>query len=239
MAEAAPAAPEEAPSPGFLSNLFGLYFGPKEAFTNIVRKPSFWAPLAIFVVLQLAFTGLWLSKMDMMEFLRNQAEASGRPFQPPPPQAMGFVRGMFWAIAVFVGPLFIVLFSLLYLFIFRFFYASEVTFKQCLAIGFHTAAATNLVTVPLAILVFFLKGDWNVAPQELVQANPAAFLEKDAVAKPLWALLSSLDLFVLWPLFLSSVGFGVASKRATASAFWGVAAPWIVILVGKVLWAFF
>jgi len=239
MSEAgAVAAPGES-SPGFLGKLFGIYFSPKEAFTHIVRQPSFWLPLLLFVVVQLVFTGLWLSKMDMMEFLRNQAESSGRPFQAPPPQAMGFVRGTFWAIALLAGPLVILFFSAIYLFIFRFFFAGEVTFKQCMAILSYTSLATNLVTVPLAILVFFLKGDWNLAPQELVQANPSAFFEKDEVAKPLWALLSSLDLFVFWPIFLTSVAFGVATRRTTGSAMWGVAIPWVIFLVGRVLFAFF
>jgi hypothetical protein len=88
------------------------------------------------------------------------------------------------------------------------------------------------------LLVFSMKGDWNLNPQELLQANPTALLEKDAVAKPLWALLSSLDVFSFWVMFLLAVGFGVASKRATGSAFWGAATPWIVYVVGKVLFAF-
>jgi hypothetical protein len=239
LADAGVVASEDAPSPGFLSNLFGLYFGPKEAFTNILKKPSFWVPLLLFVALQVAFTAVWLSKMDMMEFLRGQAESSGRPFVPPPPQAMGFVRGMFWFMAVCAGPVIVLVFAALYLFIFRFFYASETTFKQSMAVVTHSTLATNLVTVPLAVLVYALKGDWNVAPQELIKANPAAFFEKDAMAKPLWAFLSTLDLFVFWPIFLTSVGFGVASKRATGSAVWGVAAPWILYVVGKVVFAFF
>jgi hypothetical protein len=239
MAQADPSPAAVEPSPGFLSNLFGLYFGPKEAFQGILRKPSFWVPLALFVALQLGFTAVWLSKMDMMEFLRNQAEASGRPFQAPPPEAMGFVKVFFWAPAVLFGPIFMLAAAALYLFIFRFFLASEVMFKQAMAVVSHTFVATGLVTTPLMLLVFALKGDWSLAPQELLQANPTALLDKEAVAKPLWALLSSLDLFSFWNLFLLAVGFGVASKRATGSAFWGVATPWIIYVVGKVAFAFF
>jgi Yip1 domain len=225
--------------PGFLSNLFGLYFGPKEAFVEIVKRPTFWVPLVLFVVLQLLFTGVWLSKIDMMEFLRNQAEAGGKPFQAPPPEAMGFVKGVFWAIALLTGPLLCVLSAAVYLFIFRFFFAGQVTFKQSMAIVTQTSLATGLVTTPLMLLVFALKGDWNVNPQELLHANPTALLDKEAVAKPLWALLSSLDLFSFWILFLLAVGYGVASRRPTGSAFWGVAIPWIIIIVGKVAFAFF
>jgi Yip1-like protein len=240
MSESRPAVVEPGSgSPGFLGNLFGLYFSPKEAYQNIVKKPSIWIPLLVFVAVQLVFTGMWLSKMDMMLFLRNQAEASGRPFQAPPPQAMGFVRGTFWAIALLAGPIFMTLSAAVYLAIFRFFLAAEVTFKQAMAVVVHTFLATSFVSVPLMLLVFSLKGDWNFPPQELLQANPSAFFDKEAVAKPLFALLSALDLFSFWILFLLSVGFGVASKRTTGSAFWGVATPWLIYVVGKVAFAFF
>lgn len=225
--------------PGFLSNLFGLYFGPKEAFVNIVRKPSFWVPLLLFMAIQIAFTGAWLSKMDMMEFLRNQAESTGKPFQAPPPEAMGFVRGMFWAIAVLVGPILCFVCGALYLFIFRFFFASEVTFKQAMAIVTHTFLATGLVSTPLILLIFVLKGDWNLVPQEALQTNLSLLFAKDSVSKPLWALLGSLDLLSFWSLFLLATGFGVASKRPTASAFWGVATPWALYVAFKVIAAFF
>jgi hypothetical protein len=225
--------------PGFLSNLFGLYIGPKEAFTNIVRKPSFWIPLVVFIALQLLFTGAWLSHMDIMEFLRNQAESSGKPFQAPPPQAMGFVRGMFWAIAVLGGPIFCFACAGLYLFIFRFFFAGEVTFKQAMAVVTHTFLATALVSTPLIVLIFVLKGDWNLDPGAALQTNLTILFAKDAVSKPLWALLGSLDLLSFWNLFLLAVGFGVATKRPTASAFWGVATPWAIYVALKVLFAFF
>jgi hypothetical protein len=224
---------------GFLGNLFGLYFGPRDAFTSILRKPSFWVPLLVLVVIQIAFTGVWLSHMDVTEFLRNQAEAAGKPFQAPPPQAMGFIRGMFWLIAVLGSPIFCLLAGAINLFIFRFFYASEVTFKQSMAIVTHAFLATSLVTTPLMLLVFALKGDWNLNPQELVPANLTLLVAKDAVAKPIYALLGSLDLFAFWILYLLGAGYGVASKRPTGSAIWGVAVPWLLIVAFKVIAAFF
>mgnify|MGYP003508642005 CR=1 FL=1 len=71
----------------------------------------------------------------------------------------------------------------------------------------------------------------------VIQANLGLFLEKSSAAKPLWALLSSIDLFSLWMVFLLAVGFGVASKKTTGSAIWGVAIPWILIVLAKVGWA--
>ena len=81
------------------------------------------------------------------------------------------------------------------------------------------------------LLVLQLKGDWNINPQEAIQANLGLLLDKSTAAKPLWALLTSIDVFSLWMVFLLAVGFGVASRKTTGSAIWGVAIPWILIVL--------
>ena len=83
----------------------------------------------------------------------------------------------------------------------------------------------GLLTTPLMLLVFQLKGDWNLNPQELLQANLSLLLDKATAAKPLWALLSSIDVFSLWMVFLLAAGFAVASRKTTGQAIWGVACP--------------
>ena len=40
----APVAPEPASAGGFFQNLVDVFFSPREAFTRIVRRPSFWLP---------------------------------------------------------------------------------------------------------------------------------------------------------------------------------------------------
>ena len=234
QADERPAAVVE-PSPGFLSNLFGLYFGPGAAFGSILKKPSFWAPLLVFVALQLTFTGVWLQRLDMLEFLRNQAEEAGRPFQAPPEQAMGFVRGMFWASAVVFTPIMVLVIAAVYLFVFRFFLASEVTFKQAFTIVAYAFLAVALVHTPLILLTMALKGDWNLDPRVVVAANPTILLDKTSTAKPLYALAQSLDLFYLWTLFLVAVGFAVACRRKTGDVLAAVLVPWgivVAIMVG-------
>ncbi len=79
-----------------------------------------------------------------------------------------------------------------------------------------------------------MKDDWNINPQEALQANPGLLLDKAETAKPLWALVTSFDLFSLWLMFLLASGFGVACRKTTGSAFWGVALPWALIIAVKV-----
>jgi hypothetical protein len=85
--------------------------------------------------------------------------------------------------------------------------------------------------------VLQLKGDWNINPQDAIQANLGLLLDKSTAAKPLWALLTSIDVFNLWMVFLLAVGFGVASRKATGSALWGVGICWAVVVLVKVGWS--
>jgi hypothetical protein len=238
----APVVPEQ--PGGFFQNLIDVYFSPREAFTRIVRNPSFLLPLVGYVILVLGFTGIWMSRMDAREFMKVQIEESGQADKIPAEQREAIIEQQAKWMPIFawvMGPVGIAVTLLVIagalMFIYRFFYASEVTFRQAFAIVTWIFFAVALVSTPLMLLVLQLKGDWNINPQEVIQANLGLFLEKSSAAKPLWALLSSIDLFSLWMVFLLAVGFGVASKKTTGSAIWGVAIPWILIVLAKVGWA--
>ena len=242
VASPAPIAPE--PGGGFFQNLIDVFFSPREAFTRIVRNPRFLLPLVGYVVLVLGFTGIWMSRMDAREFMKTQIEESGRADKIPAEQREAIIEQQAKWMPIFawvMGPVGIAVTLLVIagalMFIYRFFYSSEVTFRQAFAIVTWIFFAVSLVSTPLILLVLQLKGDWNINPQEAIQANLGLLLDKSVAAKPLWALLSSIDLFSLWMVFLLAVGFGVASKKATGSAIWGVAIPWIVIVLCKVGWA--
>jgi Yip1-like protein len=223
--------------PGFPQNLFNLYFGPTEAFTAILKKPSFWAPLLAFVVLQLAFTWVWMGRIDVIEFLKIQAENAGQPFQEPPGSAVGFIRGMFWMSAVVFTPLMILIVAGVYLFVFRFFLASEVNFKQAMTVVAYSFLAVALVHTPLILLTMHLKGDWNLDPRTVVAANATLLLDKTTTPKPLYVLAGAIDGFFLWTLWLVAAGFGVASRRTTGAALPGVFVPWGILVLCMVGWA--
>ena len=242
MSSPAPVAPES--GGGFFQNLIDVYFAPREAFTRIVRNPRFLVPLVAYVILVLGFTGVWMQKMDPAEFMKTQIEESGQADRIPAEQREAIIEQQAKWMPIFawvMGPVgiavsFLVIAGAL-LFIYRFFYAAEVSFRQSFAIVTWVFFAVGLVTTPVTLAVMSLKGDWNINPQEAVQANLGLLLEKSSAAKPLWTLLTNIDVFSLWMVFLLAVGFGVASKKTTGSAIWGVAIPWILIVLGKVGWA--
>jgi hypothetical protein len=241
-----PPAPTPEAATGFFANLIDLFFAPGEAFANMLRKPSPWVPLFLNVALSVAFTGIWLQKVDKVEFMKAQVEQSPRWDRVPVEQRAAIlerqaaaVPAFSWGFALVFGPLFILIVSAVLLFVFRFFYASDVTFKQSLTIVSSAMVAVGLIAIPLTLGVLAMKGDWNLNPGEALQANLSLFLDKQTAAKPLWALASSLDLFMLWRVALLTAGFAAASKRQWLDALPGVAVPWVLTVAISVAFSFF
>ncbi len=239
-----PAVPVPESSGGFLQNLIDLYFSPREAFARILRSPRILVPLVVYAALVLGFTGIWMQKMDPVEFMKTQIEESGRADRIPADQREAVIEQQAKMMPIFgwvLGPTFIAIMLLVIaatlMFVFRFFYAGEVGFKQAFAIVLWVFLAVSVISIPVTLTVLTLKGDWNIDPNQAVQANLGLLLDKSTAAKPLWALLTSIDVFVLWMVFLLAAGFGVASRKPTSSAIWGVAIPWAIIVLCKVGWS--
>jgi hypothetical protein len=179
--------------------------------------------------------------MDMAEFLRGQIEASGRAGNLSAEQIEQAVEVqlkvfpiMAWVGAVIGSPIAILLVSSVLLFVFRFFFASEVGFRQSLAVTAHSFMTVSLIQTPLILLTMALKEDWNLNPQDALGANLSLLFDKTETPAALWAFVGSVDLFSFWTIFLLSVGFGLASRRSTSSAATGVLIPWALYVALKV-----
>jgi Yip1-like protein len=232
---------QPAPERGFFAHLGGLLFSPGAEFKSIVSRPRFWAPLLVGAVLTLGFTVIWTGKVDPREFFRNQMEQSPRTSQMPPDQMervitmqSRFFRPASIFFAVVGGPIFTVVMSLIYLFVFRFIYGSQVTFRQSLTIICWTYLVIALVTTPLILLVYFMKGDWNLTPDVVLQANLAALLDRQKTARWLYTLASSIDLFEAWRIALLSLGFGAAMRRPASAALGGILGLWALYVLVRV-----
>lgn len=243
--EAAALPPASDERTGFFANLLDIYFAPAEAFSRLLKRPAFYVPLVLHVALSLGFTAIWVQKTDFRAFMKARIEESPRASQIPPDRMneivsrqAGVMAPFAWASGVLAPPLIVFALGGVFLFIFRFFYASELSYPQALTVVASTFAAIALVTTPLMLGVLLLKDDWTIPPQEALQANLTLLLDKAATAKPLHALASSLDLISFWMIFVLAAGFGAASKRPWSWALAGVAVPWALFVLGKVGLAF-
>lgn len=237
---ASPVPPEPVASSSFFQNLIDLYFAPREAFGRIVREARWLLPFVGFVLVTLGFVLIWISKMDAMQFARTTLEESAFWDKIPVEQRAQVIEQTAgrmkyaWINGLVGGTVWLLIVSLVLMFVFRFFYSAEIRFKQSFSIVTWVFFATSLVTTPLTMVVLALKNDWNLNPQEVLQANLSLLLDKSTAAKTLWALLSSIDLVSIWIVVLLAVGFGVAARKSTGAALWAVGTLWALLVLAKV-----
>lgn len=231
-----PATPEEVPVRGYGQTLMDLFIAPGDAFSDVVRRPRILIPLAIIIVLNVALIWTWLGHADLYEFVRAQAEAGGNPAPPHDKVPYGFVRGIFWFAGICAPLIFNVILAGIFLLVFNFMLGAQAKFKTVLSVLLHAGLALGLVTVPLMLVTFTLKGDWNVPPDQILQASAAAFLDKATTSKALYALAGSFDVFAIWLATMMSIGLGRATSRSTGSAATVVFTLWAIVILLKVGW---
>lgn len=236
-----PEAPGANADGGFGSALVDVYVAPREGFAKLLRLRAFWLPLGLLVALNVAFTAWWVPRADVRGMMRAQLEEQGmwdrfdaeQRARILDQQEKGF-HYVAWPGAVLGAPIGVVLLSGFFLFVYRFFYGSDVVFRDCLVVTSCTFLATGLLHTPAIVATLLLKDDWTLNPQQALQASPAALFDPGSLHPALSTLFAGLDLFLLWMLFLLSTGFGVAAKRSTGSAAWGVVVPYALVLAGFV-----
>jgi hypothetical protein len=231
-------------APGFFANLIGLYVAPIETFRSIASHPTFLAPLLAILLVNSAFTFVWLRKADHVQVCRTQLEEAGIFDHFPPEQHAAIVERQVrllpivaWLGLIVGVPVVTAVMALVFLFIYRFFYASETTFRQSLAVMTWAPLTYYLLLTLLVVLVMTLKDEWSVDPHTVIQASLGALVEKSAVPKPVHVLLDELDLAWAWLLFLVSGGYAAASRRSVGSAAVGVMVLWGISVLFKVAWA--
>jgi hypothetical protein len=228
--------PLAVPARGYGRTLVDLYAAPSDAFADLAQRPRFLVALLAAIALQLVFVGVWLAHVDLYELVRAQMQAAGQPVPPREQLPMGFIRATSWAGAV-LGPVVIdLVIALFCMFVFNFLLGAELKFKRALSVVVHASLAVSLVMIPLMLLIFTLKGDWNLPPDTLLQSSLAAFLDRASTPKALYALAGSLEVFSFWIMALMAIGLGKATGRTPGQAAPAVVGLWAVYVVLKVGW---
>lgn len=195
----------------------------------------------MFAAVTTLFTAVWMSKVDPAEFMRARIEESPRADRMTSEQKARvvetqarFLKPIALGSSLVATPVIVVAVAALYLLVFRFFLASELSFRQSMAVVAWAFLPVAIVTTSLTLLTIALKGDWSIDPSHALQANLALVLDRETTPRALYTLASSLDLFTFWQLWLLSLGYAAATRRSFSSAAWAVLALWVVWVIVKV-----
>ncbi len=208
-----PAAPEAQATIGPIGRIIGVLFSPKSTFEDIARKPSWVAPIVLLTLIGLSMNVLLARKVDWRSFAEEQLMSSSRGQQIPADQrdlaierqAKGtqffcYIRGV-------IGTPFLALFlALVYWGAYALLGGARLTFGKSFAVIAYTMVPGGIREL-LGIPILILKDPSTLGnPYNFVGSNPGAYMSMSD-AKWLSALASSLDVFIIWSVVLTAIGF--------------------------------
>lgn len=223
-----------------LGRILGVLLSPVETFRSIEARPTWAAPLLLFILLAGTASYLVQVKLDPEEAVR--AQVSKMKVDVPAEQVDKMIRdaesrtnGTKAAIAAggaAFQALIYALIAALFLVGLRLF-ASEIDYRRSFAVtlyGYAPQAVAALLSIPILLGRETLTFD--EATQGILVSSLAALAPEDASAM-LRALLGSLDLFSIWTVVLLAVGYRVVGKVSMAVSTGLVILLWLIYIGGK------
>jgi hypothetical protein len=247
-----PPSPAPTPEPAPLSEgarIVNTFIAPSKTFTDLRRNASWWAPFLLMVIVSTVFVYSVDQKIGFRKVTENQLQMSPKqsarldnlPADQRETQMRQRTVGTKW-----VSYFFPILTLIIWLIIasvlfatFKFAAGADVSFKVSLAIVVY-AGLPGLLKVLLA-MVSVLAGmsPDSFSFQNPVATNPGYFMNP-ADSPFLYSLASSLEIFLIWTLILTAIGFSCVSKVKRNTAFIVVFGWWVVFtLAGAAIGAAF
>jgi hypothetical protein len=207
---------------GALARVTGVFFDPQNTFADIVRKPTWLAPLLVLMVCWLALNVVLVRRVDWTEFSKDQIakskfaasrfdqlnEAEKERAYAQAAERSKIIR---YTRGIIGWPLLVVITAGIYLGAYKLFAGARLNFATAFAISAFGHLPDGLREL-LGIPVTLLKDSRAIDPENFLASNPGAFLSSDA---PTWqlGLLAPLDLFNIWSLVLMAIGFSMADPK--------------------------
>jgi hypothetical protein len=238
-------APDPQPSLSPVARIFGVLFSPQKTFEDIVRKPSWIAPVLVSTVLSILAVVALNQRVNWREYISQQMEKSPRTAQLSADQKQQqaevgakFTVAIVYAAGVVVPICFALVVGLVMMGAYNLLAGAGARFAVSFAIVAH-AGMVGIVSTPLFLLVLFLKPYGTIDPDNPVVTNLGALLPDDS-AKWLMTLCKSLDIFAIWILVLITIGFAAVNpkKLKGAKSFTIAFSVWAAFVVLRVGWAF-
>lgn len=235
-----PVSTSTAPSPAPLSQgarIVNTFIAPSKTFTDLRRNASWWAPFLLMVVVSTVFVYTAGQKIGFRKIMENQMQAQPKaqerldklPADQRETQLQAgakFTAAISYAFPVITLLIWLIIATALFG-TFKFTGGGDVPFKVAFAIVIYSALPLLLKT--LLALVSLLAG---MSPDSFTFQNPAAtnpgYFLNAADNLLLYNLATALDIFMIWTLVLTAIGFTCVSKVKRSTSFAVVFGWWIV-----------
>jgi hypothetical protein len=221
-------APELAPlSEG--ARMLDTFIAPSKTFTDLRRSASWWAPFLLLSIVSVGFFYVVGQRVGYRKVTENQIQASPKTArqmeQLPPDQRSAAITRQTTILGYFlyVYPGVILLWNLIIAAIlfatFKFAASAAVKFKTALAIVMYASLPFLLKSILAMISILAGADPDSFNLQNPVATNPGYFLSPGN-SPFFYSVATALDIFMIWTLILTAIGFTCVGKvkRSTAMA---------------------
>jgi hypothetical protein len=232
-----------------LQRIANTFFAPSKTFGDLRRSAAWWGPFLVLSLMSLVFVIVVNNKIGFRKVVENQIQtspkASDRIEKMPADQREQTLRQQTTITSVisYGYPAVILIWNALVAAVlfatFKFGLSAALNFKTAYAIVMYASLPLVIKTILAIVVVVVGVNTDSFTFQNPVATNPGYFVNA-AENHVLYSLGTALDLFMIWTLILTAIGFARSSNLKRNSAFAGVFAWYILfVLVSTAIGAVF
>jgi hypothetical protein len=223
-----PASPTPEPALSQGARIIDTFIAPSKTFTDLRRSASWWAPFLLMIVVSTGFVYTAGQKIGFRKIMENQMQAQPKAQErleklPADQREQQMETGakvtsiISYAFPVITLIIWLIIATALFM-TFKFAAGADVTFGVSLAIVIYAALPLMVKTLLAWLSVVAGMSPDSFSFQNPVATNPGYFMTpSDNVF--LYSLASGVDIFMIWTLALTAIGFTCVSKVKTGTSF--------------------
>lgn len=240
MSSASSIAPVEQSPLSQAERVVDTFVAPRKTFTDIRRSASWWVPWVLISIAGLALVFTVDKKVGMEKVAENSIQQSPKRAakldQLPPDQRASQmeVAAKVTRIFAYGSPaltiIIVAVMAAVLVGTFKLGLGAEVKFKQGMAISMY-AFLPGIIKALLVILTIMISGGESFTFEHQLASNLGPLF--DPSSSFLYSIASSLDLFDIWALILTGIGYSCVSKVKRGNSMAVVFGWWILVVLVK------
>ena len=236
-----PSSTPVAPPMSQAARIINTFIAPKKTFTDLRRSAAWWAPFLLMVICSTALVYTAGQKIGFRRIMENQMQAQPKAQArlenlPADQRERQMEQGAkVTGIISYIFPVFsLLIWLLISLFLWATFkvgVSANVSYGTSLGIVVYSALPLTIKVVLATLSVVAGLNPESFSFQNPLASNPGYFMNPaDGVF--MYSLATGVDIFMIWTLVLTAIGFTCVSKIKTGTAYAVVFGWWVVLTVG-------
>lgn len=223
------------------ARIVNIFVAPSRTFTDLKRRAVWWAPWLLVAITSLAPLLTVGHRVGYEELFRQAVahSSTAQQFegQTPAQQQNTIVMGAkIIRIGYYLNPVFGLIYGLIIagilMAVFNFGFRAEIPFSRAMGIVFYSNLPWAVSGI-FALLSVIVSSNPAGHVQNMLPSNPAYFLDPTTSSKFLYGVLTGVDIFAIWTICLTGIGFALSSNSQKLSRRAAIATVGALFLIWK------